>query len=129
MATSPIVSLLPATDTVFCPGDSILLTGATGGTLQWFKDGIMIPGANESTYYASEVGIYNQLKTNTSGCSDSSNVGILLTEASPEDCGIGITEMDFTASVEIYPVPTTDQLNISLDIVESGNPYHSYLWD
>jgi hypothetical protein len=70
----PIV-LLSGTSTI-CSGDSTLLTGSSGGTSQWYWDGFAIPGATSNTYYATQAGIYNMIKNNSNGCSDSASAGI-----------------------------------------------------
>ena len=77
LLTSPIVTLLPG-DAGICLGDSVLFIGSSGGTSQWYKDGVIIPGADNDSIYVSTEGIYNMVKTNTSGCSDSADVGIIL---------------------------------------------------
>ena len=66
--------------TAICDGNPITLTGSTGGQSQWYQNGVAIPGANSPSYSASTGGIYNLLKTNQNGCSDSAATGILLLE-------------------------------------------------
>lgn len=44
----------------FCPGDSLLLSATFGGSAyQWYRNGVAIPGATDSVYYAKQVGTYN----------------------------------------------------------------------
>ncbi len=64
----------------FCEGGNVVLTGSGGGSSQWYKNGISIPGATTSTYTASTVGLYNMIKTNTNGCADSAAVGKTIVE-------------------------------------------------
>ena len=64
----------------FCAGDSVMLTGTSGGTSQWYLDGSPITGATNNTYYATTGGNYNMLKTNLNGCADSASVGISVME-------------------------------------------------
>lgn len=59
-----------------CAGDSTLLTGTSGGTSQWYLNGVLIPGATNNTYMASVAGVYNMIKTNLNGCADSAATGI-----------------------------------------------------
>jgi hypothetical protein len=61
--------------TGICPGASVLLTGTSGGTSQWFLDGAPINGATSNTYSTSTPGLYNMIKTNQNGCYDSASVG------------------------------------------------------
>lgn len=70
----PVVALSGSSS--FCAGDSTLLTGTGGGTSQWYLNGVAIPGATASTYYAVQAGVYNMTKTNLNGCVDSSATGI-----------------------------------------------------
>jgi hypothetical protein len=70
----PIVTL--SGNNTICSNDSTLLTGSSGGTSQWYLNGVAIPGATSNTYYASQAGVYNMIKTNANGCSDSSATGI-----------------------------------------------------
>ncbi|MBK7967182.1 MAG: T9SS type A sorting domain-containing protein [Bacteroidetes bacterium] len=76
----PLVSL--AGTNSICDGDSSLLSGTSGGTSQWYLDGVVIAGATSDSYYASQPGVYNMIKTNANGCSDSAAVGISLTVSS-----------------------------------------------
>jgi hypothetical protein len=73
----PVVTL--SGNNAFCTGDSTLLTGTSGGTSQWYMNGVAINGATSNTYYAAQAGLYNMTKTNLNGCSDSSAVGITVT--------------------------------------------------
>lgn len=59
----------PANETV-CSGDSVALgtTLHTGWQYQWYKNGVAIPAANASIYYATQPGDYHALVTNTNGC-------------------------------------------------------------
>ncbi len=73
----PGVTITTDGDSLLCSTtDSELLTGASGGTLQWYRNGLPIAGANSNTLSISEPGVYNQLKTNMNGCSDSAAVGL-----------------------------------------------------
>lgn len=67
----PTVFATPATANV-CAGDSVLMesTPSTGTTWQWYKDGISIPGATNSTCYAYDAGNFT---VKTGGCASASN--------------------------------------------------------
>jgi hypothetical protein len=111
--TSPVVTLSAAgNDSLICPGDSIQLTGASGGGLQWYKNGVIIPGATSSTYQAMTVGTYNQTKTNLNGCTDSSSFGLTI---HPDPlCGASIAE-NSAMDVKIYPNPSTGFFTIEIN--------------
>lgn len=72
--TLPVVTITG--NTSVCAGDSTLLTGSSGGTSQWYLNGVLIPGATTNTYMASVAGVYNMIKTNLNGCADSAGTGI-----------------------------------------------------
>ncbi len=78
----PNVTLTPSGNAEYCPGDSVELQVNTGGgAIQWYLNGTAIPNANANSYYASSIGSYNVIKTNLSGCQDSSSVPISVSEA------------------------------------------------
>lgn len=108
-ATVPNVNITQAdNDSLICAGETITLTGATGGSLQWYLDGSAIAGATSNTYDATTTGSYNQMKTNLSGCSDTAAVAYVIYPDSP--CDAGVEDLD--ADISIYPNPVKDQLNI-----------------
>lgn len=72
--TLPVVAL--SGNSSFCVGDSTLLTGSSGGTSQWYLNGVAIVGSTNNTYMASSAGVYNMTKTNLNGCVDSSASGL-----------------------------------------------------
>ncbi len=69
----PIAVITPGGNTSFCSGGSVLLSSSSPGGNQWFKDGVIINGANTATYTASASGNYSLLVTNRSGCSTTSS--------------------------------------------------------
>lgn len=103
----PVVTLSTPQGTIVCTGDSVLITGTSGGTLQWYKNGVAISGANTSSYYAKTAGIYNMLKTNANGCSDSASVGKTI---SISPC-TGLASYTKVSS-KVYPNPFTNSLSI-----------------
>lgn len=104
--TLPVVTLSPSPTALLCPTvGSVLLTGTSGGTSQWYLNGAPISGATNSTYSATAVGLYNMTKTNTSGCSDSAAVG---TTVIIDPCDVGVEESNISFS--IYPNPAAAEL-------------------
>lgn len=98
-------------DTEICPGETIVLDGATaGGTLQWFMDGMAIAGETGTSYDATAEGSYNLLMTLNTGCSDSSATAYVIT-ADP-NCTQSISEEDLNANTSIYPIPFDSELKI-----------------
>ncbi|MCH8904623.1 MAG: T9SS type A sorting domain-containing protein [Bacteroidetes bacterium] len=72
----PIVSLTPPDSAYYNTNDSVLLTGSMGGSSQWFRNGFIFPGADTNFLWARIEGIYNMVKINMNGCSDSAPKGV-----------------------------------------------------
>ena len=88
----PGVGINPGPVAYLCAAeDSVLLTGSMGGSSQWLMNGTMIAGATTNQYWAKSTGIYNMIKTNQNGCSDSAAVG---------------TEVIFPPTTSLTPVDT-----------------------
>lgn len=78
----PTAVITPSPNATICDGDTLeLLVNSGGGqaTFQWYMDGATIPGATNSSYFATDAGSYNVMKTNQNGCSDSSAVATVIT--------------------------------------------------
>lgn len=106
--TMPSVSIsIQNGDSLWCPGDTITLQGANGGSLQWYLNGQEISGANTSTLYATAPGTYNQSKSNLSGCMAFAPSDIVISE--DVDCVNGISAIE-TNQFFVYPNPSADQL-------------------
>jgi hypothetical protein len=107
-----IPSVALSGNTVICPNDSVLLTGSSGGTSQWYLDGTAITGATSSQLWASVPGNYNMVKTNLNGCGDSAAVGIVLVNGSAPVVDLGPD----TAACVSYTL-------------DAQNPGATYLWN
>ncbi|MFN8344516.1 MAG: T9SS type A sorting domain-containing protein [Spirosomataceae bacterium] len=66
-SSSPSSSACVSVTYQICQGQSQVLTATTGEPYQWFKDGIQIPGAFQSTYTATATGTYSTNPTCTTG--------------------------------------------------------------
>ena len=107
----PVVTVTQATnDVLICPSETIILQGVSGGTLKWYRNGVLIPGAAASTYAATTAGAYNQTKTNLSGCIDSAAVSYVITDQL-SGCTTNIGSQTF-ANLNMYPNPVESKLNI-----------------
>lgn len=103
-ATSPVFSITQsANDSLICPGDTIELRGANGGTKQWYKNGIVIPGETGNFLNAVTIGSYNQTKTNMSGCYDSAQKAYAI-HLDP-NCGTSLPELP-PNTFNLFPNPT-----------------------
>lgn len=61
-----------------CPGGSVVLTATSGGSSQWYLNGVAVPGETSPSITTNQPGVYNMIKTNNNGCADSAAVGINL---------------------------------------------------
>lgn len=73
----PIVTLTPSDTDTICIGDSMSISASTPNAVsyQWFRNGLIIPGATSTPYQVSQTGFYNCRITNTNTCRDTAAVG------------------------------------------------------
>ncbi len=108
-ATVPNVILTPSPEAKFCgPGSVDISVNAGGGTVQWYMDGVIISGATNNTYSASSEGIYNAIKTNMSGCSDSAAVGV----EAIDTCLLDVSAYSIDENINVYPNPASSVVTI-----------------
>ena len=83
----PSVEVTPVGPLVFCPGSNVVLTSSSnisGGVYSWFRDGVLITGANGSSYSASLPGTYRVVVQGGVGqCSGSSNSVVVTQQLVP----------------------------------------------
>jgi gliding motility-associated-like protein len=78
-AAKPTISV--AGSTTLCPGGSVILSASIATTYTWYKDGVVIAGANKQSYTASTLGIYSVVTTNANGCPSAPSDGIVIGSA------------------------------------------------
>jgi hypothetical protein len=97
------------------PSNSLLLLSSsnTGLTYQWINctTGSAFPGANSSSFTASQNGIYAVISTNSNGCSDTSNCITI--------SNVGIDELS-SASFTVFPNPVVNKVNITFEAAFTG---------
>jgi hypothetical protein len=64
--------------TTLCQGESVVLQSAAAPSYQWFRDNVLIPGATQQSYAATQAGSYLVRITNTNGCQTFSNVPVIV---------------------------------------------------
>lgn len=84
-------------------------------TYQWLKNGVLIPGATQSTYNVTENADYKVIVTTADGCTDTSDV-YTVDNATP------VSEHDLSNSVTVYPNPVSDKV-----FIESPVPVQYYI--
>ncbi|MFN9596763.1 MAG: LamG-like jellyroll fold domain-containing protein, partial [Bacteroidota bacterium] len=115
----PAVTATAPNGTAYCPGDSVLMTatGATAGySYRWKRFGVVIAGANSSTYYATQTGNYRCEIFNPGGCITQSN---LISITNGTSCRImGETNSD----VSVYPNPAKNSFTVSFNDIGNEAP-------
>lgn len=107
---TPIVSL--SGNTVICPNDSVTLVGSSGGSSQWYLDGVAVAGATNPVYSTATPGVYNMIKTNLNGCSDSAAVSLIVSNGNAPLVNLG---NDTTVCGSV--------------LLDAQNPGATYLWN
>jgi len=97
----------PAPQGILQSGDT-LISNQGAISYQWYYNGVLIPGATEYFYVASESGNYNVVATDANGCEVEAAIFDVIAGLSPV---ISKGEGEF---VKLYPNPVTDQLTVSL---------------
>lgn len=79
---------------------------------QWYRNGVMIPGANSNRVAITDVGNYTVWVRDTFTCE---NMSPMVNISS-----VNVTEVDMQHAVSIYPNPATGQLNIEAPVPVSA---------
>ena len=70
----PVCSITAVPDTMYCPGGFVTLNACTGqNSYQWYRDGIPISGATNSSYNTYQYGDHWVDVSNNNGCFNTSN--------------------------------------------------------
>jgi PKD repeat protein len=97
-----IVYSIPPSPNLFVNGGSI--NSSATGTLQWFFNGVAIPGANQANLLYGDTGVYTLTVTTANGCINSSSLNV----TTPS----GVYQINNNQSFSIYPNPVKNTLNI-----------------
>ena len=108
-AKSPVIAQIINYDEVEIEiADNKLVSSYSTGN-QWYRDGVMIPGATEQIYTPSESGMY-KVEVSLEGCSTSSARAFTVTDLEDESF--------FEGNVQVFPNPVSDLLTIK---IKEGN--------
>jgi hypothetical protein len=100
----PAITLSTSMSPSLTPGQLLTITASvspTGGTIAWYKDGVLIPGAvtlSLNNLTVDDVGVYHAVYTALNGCSATSG-DVVVTKAS-------------SANVFIYPNPNDGRFQV-----------------
>ena len=112
----PQVSITASKTPIICTGDSVVFSVSpqvAGQSYVWYKDGVIITGATNTSYAAKQSGAYSVKVTNSNGCS--------ITTA--------------TSTLNVYPWPTVNAgpdkevpAGTSVDIITQTSNAQSIAW-
>ncbi len=98
-----IVYPIPASPNLIVNGGFI--NSSATGNLQWYFNGVIIPGATQANLLYADTGLYTLSVTNSFGCINSSTINI----TTPN----GIYQISNNHVFSLYPNPVKNTLNIS----------------
>ncbi|MCC6186102.1 MAG: PKD domain-containing protein, partial [Chitinophagaceae bacterium] len=79
-------------------GGTLTAVGSSAITWQWYRNGILIPGATAATYMPSLAGDYTVAVTDANGCANTSSIFPYIPN--------GINDVFRSAGYQLYPNPT-----------------------
>lgn len=91
---------------VITNNNNVLTTG-TFSTYQWYKDAVLIPGATNNTYTATENGAYTVTVTNEHDC-EGTSASVAVTGV------VSIRQFALFDDVKAYPNPAKDHISLVL---------------
>ena len=92
----------------------LMFTSNTFVTYQWYKNTVLIPGANTSTVYPSGNGDYKVVVTDANGCLGNSTIYQLKNWIGTN----GVANVGGASDVRIYPNPATAMIHVEGEGVE-----------
>jgi pimeloyl-ACP methyl ester carboxylesterase len=78
---TPIITL--GGSTKFCLGGNVILSSSAANGNQWYRDGVLINGATNSTYSATLSGVYIDTLVNSNGCKSASIITTVIVNTNP----------------------------------------------
>lgn len=107
---APKIQYLGSLD--ICATGSVVLKGkiGAGSTYQWFKNGVLIPGA-PLVYTATSIGTYKLKETTAAGCTKSKSIAVT------SSCRLESDQLE--AIVSLYPNPSTGSFTVEAALGEN----------
>jgi len=115
------VNELPGVPIISQTGENLFAAGDFG-SYQWFLEGVLIPGADNSIYVPTANGLYTVQVTSPAGCSNVSE------PFSFNIIGLELAD-NWTLNWGVSPNPFSDQIWISLPAVTASGTYSLRLYD
>lgn len=109
-----VVNPKPATPVISNSGNNVLLSDVASGN-QWYDLNGMITGATNQNYPVTANGSYHVIVSNATCASESSNT-IQITNT-------GIADIKTNSTINIYPNPAKNQINVTVDSKLIGSTY------
>jgi len=113
-----VVNPLPTMAVIIQNADTLIATASTGA-FQWYLDGVLVPGATDSTYVGQSSGDYTVQVNNGAGCSILSDPYYLSL--------VGVPEYEL-AHYTVYPNPTNGHLQL-LSGANEEKAVHIQVWN
>jgi hypothetical protein len=115
--TKVTVSSNPARPTITRNGDVLTAnTLAPAKAYQWYRTGLMLPGATEKTLSVSVAGTYRvEIADNNTCSSISDGFDVILTDVDEPTVVAGFSEL------RVFPNPTAGAFSVESDVIEAGN--------
>ena len=97
---------------LLCPGTTFYLEifSPYTASIQWYKDDVAIPGANQMVYTISEAGLYHVVAA-PQFCPNATSTSLPFNVVIISDCNLGVANRAAAAPV-LYPNPVNDMLTI-----------------
>jgi hypothetical protein len=91
-------------------------TLAPAKAYQWYRTGLMLPGATEKTLSVSVAGTYRvEIADNNTCSSISDGFDVILTDVDEPTVVAGFSEL------RVFPNPTAGAFSVESDVIEAGN--------
>jgi PKD repeat protein len=100
----------PLAPVIIQNGNTLMSSAAT--TYQWQLNLVDIPGATNQSYDITQSGLYTVITGNEHGCTSQSSINAFI---------VGISEVDETLSVNIFPNPSNGAFNVEISSGSNAN--------
>ncbi|MGP8216816.1 MAG: VPS10 domain-containing protein [Bacteroidia bacterium] len=106
------VNPLPPSPVITQTGNTLSCNPSGYPFYQWYKSGTIIPGATSYQYTVSAKGVYLVKVSDSNGCTSSSSIAVNT---------VGINEISLNDYIDVYPNPTSGNLQVAFDLPAEGD--------